>query len=115
MRNPFTILSKLFKKGLAAILLSALAIFACVYNVLFFVYRLVAVVLSAIGASMVAVDCYKYGFTAERGLIFLALGFAIALRYLLPLLVPVMQRWLADLKDYIHAPVIVKSPVRYTI
>lgn len=115
MKNPFIILYKLLKKGVALILLSVLTVFFYAYSVMCFFYRLIAMVFAVIGTALTAVDCYMYGFTAERLLVFVTLMVAVALRYLLPLLVPVMQRWNEDLQEYIYAPLIVRSPVRYTI
>ena len=115
MRKLFAIFYKLLKKGIALILLTALTMFSYAFNILFCCYRLLAVTFAVIGTALTAVDCYKYGFTAERFLVFVTLMLAVALRYLLPLLIPVMQRWHEDLKDYIYAPLTVRPPVRYTI
>lgn len=115
MRHPFIIIEKLIKKGIALVLLSALTVFYYMFTIALFCYRLLAVTFAAIGTVMTVVDCYKYGFTAERGLVLLFLLVAVALRYTLPLLVPIMQSWLEDLKDYVEAPLTVRSPVRYTI
>lgn len=115
MRNPFAIIYKLVKKGFALVLLSLLTTFSYVYNIVFFFYRLIAVGFAAVGTVMVGFDVYKYGFTGERGLILLFLMGMVAVRYLMPLLIPVMQRWIEDLTDYIYEPLFVRSPVRYTI
>lgn len=115
MKNPFTILAKLFGKSIALILLSALSIFSWVFNIVFFVYRLVAVAFAAIGTSINVVDCYQEGLNTERALIFLILLGVVALRYLMPMFVPVMQQWHNNLNAYISAPLAYKPPVRYTI
>lgn len=115
MRHLFVITNKLFKKGIALILLSALTTFSFVFNFAFFFYRLVAVTFAAVGTAITAVDCYKYGFTADRGVSFLILFVMVALRYLLPLLSRAMQQWNEGLRGYVFAPMSFRPPVRYTI
>lgn len=115
MRHLFAVINKLFKKGIALILLSALTIFSFAFNFAFFFYRLVAVAFAAVGTAITAVDCYKYGFTADRGVSFLILLTMVALRYMLPLLGRAMQQWNDGLKDYVFTPLSIRPPVRYTI
>lgn len=115
MINLFVIFKKLLQKAIALIVWIALTAFYYTFNILFFFYRKVAVVLSVIGLVMTAVDWHVYGFEREYVFDILFLSFAIVLRFLLPLLVPVMQRWLDQLMACIHSPLTVRPPVRYTI
>lgn len=115
MMKLFIILTSLLKKGVALMLLSALTIFSRAFNVIYFVYRMIADVFALIGTFLIAADWISSGFTAEIGYSILSLVCIVALRFLLPLLVPVMQRWEENLSDYIHEPMHYASPVRYTI
>lgn len=115
MRNVFVVPSKLVCKGVALMVLPILTAFTYVYSLMVFLYRIVAAFCGTIGVCIVAVDCYQHGMSGERGVIILFLAIAFALRYLLPMLTPVMQCWQQDLLRYVYAPLITRPPVRYTI
>ena len=115
MRNLFVIFNKLLKKGIAVILLTGLSIFFYAFHILFFVFRLLAVPFAVIGTVMTFVDGYLDGFTAQSVYDLVFLWSAVVVRFLLPLMVPVVHHWQNKLKGYICAPLCVRSPVRYTI
>lgn len=115
MRNPFTILTKLVQKAIALVVLAALTAFSFIFNALFFIYRLVAVFLACAFTVAVLVNWYSHGVNLEGVLILLGSALAVALRYLLPLLVPFIQHWQSELVDFVFAPLFIRPPVRYTI
>lgn len=115
MKKLFTLFKGLIGKGLALILLAALTVFSIVFNVTYLIYRLLADVIAIIGTVLIGAECFTTGFTVEIGYAIASVVAIMALRFTLPLLVPIMKQWSKDLKNYIHAPIFKAPPVRYTI
>lgn len=115
MSKMFAIISKLIKKAIAVVLLTGLLIAYYAFHILFFVVRLLAVPFAIIGTVMTFVDGYLDGFTFQGLCDLVFLWFVVAVRFLLPLMVPVVQRWRKELQGCILAPLYIRPRVRYTI
>ena len=111
------IIAKLVFKGVALILLSVLTIFNCIFKIVIVVFNIASIPLAVIGTIMFAFDCFTGSFTMDTVYIALVSIVLVALRYLLPLLMPVLDKSAFSLKNYVSAPLRmkVKSPVRYTM
>ena len=120
MKSVPIIFAKLLAKGAALFMLSALTIFNCIFKVFLVVYHLISVALSLICVGIAAFDYFTGGWT-EQSTYALLLGIVIvALRFVMPMMLPVLQNTADHLKDFVFAPIHihytkVKSPVRYTM
>lgn len=120
MKSVPIIFIKLLSKGAALFTLSALTIFNCIFKVVLVVYHLISIPLALICAGMAAFDCFAGGWT-EQSTYTLLVGIAIvALRFVMPLMLPPLQNTADILKDFVLAPIHtnytkVKPPVRYTM
>ena len=115
MISTFKIFKKLIGKVFALIAWIALTAFYYTFNILSFFYRKIVVFLAVVGLVMTAVDWHMYGFHREYVSDILLLSSAIVLRFLLPLLSSSMQHWMGKLMACIRSPLVIRSPVRYTI
>lgn len=117
MKTVSIVISKLLAKVAALFTLSVLTIFASIFKVALFLYRIVAIPFAIIGTLMAAYDFFFGTFTADSASIILFSVILVALHYTLPLLKPVLDFTNGKLQGFISAPLYmrVKPPVRYTM
>ena len=115
MKYTTYILKKLFIKVVVLIVLSVLTVFNFVFNIFMVFYRLLAVPVAAFILLAMLINYIDVGFDPAQ-LFFVAIGIGlVGLKYVLPTLFPVLNHWTALLKMQLFAPVIVKSPVKFTM
>ena len=115
MKTTVYIFKKLFLKVVALIVLSLLTVFNFAFNIFMVFYRLLAVPVAAFILLAMLVNYIDVGFNPAQ-FFFVVIGIAlVGLKYILPTLFPVLNHWTALLKMHLCAPVIVKSPVKFTM
>lgn len=114
MKTIVLIIGKLLLKVVALIVLPFLIFIHFLYNITGFVIRHAALGVAVIAGLIGAYDCYKYGFSMESGWYILACIVCSAIYFFLPMLPIALIMLKHKLSDILYAPLIVRSPVKYT-
>ena len=115
MKSTMYILKKLFMKVVALIVLSVLTVFNFVFNILMMFFRLLAVPAATFILLAMLINYIDVGFDPAQ-LLFVGIGISlVGLKYILPALSPILDHWITFLKMVLFAPLIVRSPVKFTM
>ena len=115
MKSTVYILKKLILKLVSLIALSILSLFQFIFSIFMIFYRLLAVPVAVFIFVAMLINYIDVGFDPAQ-LFFIIIGIGlVGLKYVLPTLFPILNHWNALLKMHLFAPVIVKSPVKFTM
>ena len=115
MKTAMYVTKKLIMKVVTLVALSVLALFTFIFNFLMAFYRLIAVPAAAILLIAVVINYFDVGFASEQ-LFFLAMSvFLVGLKYVLPAFSPVLEYAIDSMKFSLFTPILVKSPVKFTM
>lgn len=107
--------SKIIAKIMAAFTFVALTVFIPVFKIAAAVYRFAAVPAALAGTTVTAYFCYTNGFSAENTYAFVGIALAVAVYFMLPVIITSLYNVKDVMKDYLMTPIFIKSPVRYTM
>ena len=110
------IAKKIVSKAVAFLSFSLLSVFKFVFIIFSAIYRFLSIPLSAMGVFLAGYELFT-GKLPVFTAVYLILVFTaiFAARFLLPHITSALNRIITSLKEYILAPIIVTSPVRYTL
>lgn len=111
----FNFISKVICKVIVLFSLVALTLFNSVLKVAFFIFGLLSVPVSTIVLIAGIVLSFKEGFSKDIFTLFSVSVILVSLKYLLPLLPKSLDMVKFNMKEYLYEPIIVRSPVKYTI
>lgn len=115
MKSTVYIIKKLFMKVIALIVLSVLSVFNFIFHIFMVFYHLLAVPVAAFLILAMLINYIDVGFDPAQ-LLFVGVGLSVVgLKYILPILSPILEHWITFLKLYLLAPLIVRSPVKFTM
>ncbi len=111
----FDIIKKVVLKFLVLFTLIILTLFNSILKVSIFVFGIAAIPIGT-GLSIIAIiiGCME-GFGSESMLLFGIAAVLIGLKYLFPIIPKSLDIVKFTLKEYLYEPIIVRSPVKYTI
>ena len=104
----------LFKAVLTTVFIPFL-VFLAFFKAFSWLYRLVAVYISALVAVIALYFCFTKDFSGDFVMVLAGCGMAIGLHFLLPVVVSLLDDLKYSMKTLIQTPVIVRSPVKYTL
>ena len=116
LRLGFRILRRTIKKMAAMFAFMILAVLSVLFNLACFAYHLAAVPLTLLVFGIAGFAAYENGFDQET--VFWILGgiTAVALYFVLPYVSSVITSFKESAQDYfLTTPIIVRSPVRFTL
>lgn len=111
----FDIIGKIILKVIILISLIVLTLFNSILKVATFIFGLLSVPAATIILIVGIVMCFTEGFGADMLMLFSAAAILVGLKYLLPLLPESLDTMKYNLKESLYEPLVVRSPVKYTI
>lgn len=111
----FNIIGKIFLKVVILISLIALTLFNSILKVATFLFGLLSVPLATVSLVAGIVMSFTEGFSANILFLFGMAAILVGLKYLLPLLPESLDTVKFTLKERLYEPLVVRSPVKYTI
>lgn len=115
MKKVIKVVKELVLRAAALVILSALTIFNGALKFFTFIFRFVAIPAVVIGLLITAVTYFDNGYSTSLLLqlvSFLGVG---VLYYVLPIFPPAIDRTELRMKNYIFSPLVVRSPVKFTL
>ena len=115
MKKLFNITKAIILRGIVLVLLSTLTVFKIALKTVTFSVRFVALPVVLFGLLVTVVTYFDNGYSSA---ILSSLGMLVgitALYYLLPLFPQLLGRAQLRMKNYVFSPIIVRSPVKFTL
>lgn len=109
------IIGKLFLKAITFITLVTLTLVNSILKVAFFLIGMLSVPVATVVALVACVMMFIDGFNMSIAALFGTALVLISLKYLLPLIPRGLDSVKFMLNDYLQEPVIIRSPVKYTL
>lgn len=107
--------SKILMKLLTLIGLILLTVFTAAFRVALFAFRFVAMPIAVVAAIIAGYFYFSSGFTIDLAWIIGGAISAVAMYFLLPFVPPMLDDMKESMKYYFAEPLIVRSPVKYTM
>lgn len=115
MKRTISIVGKVFAKAVALIVLSVITIFAGVFKVFRLIYRFTATPIAIVGIFIVGYSCVVEGVSTNNIVAIACFVLMVVIQYLLTPIATVIENCRTSLKNFVYAPLTIKSPVRYTL
>lgn len=115
MRSAAKLILKVLLKSISAVLLVPMTIVLALFKVLAGIYRLVVLPGSLLIVGMAAYFCYTNGFSADFFRAFLVSGLGLLVYFVLPVILPFLDNMKDAMNHFIKTPIIIRSPVKYTM
>ena len=115
MKKLFNITKAIILRSVVLVLLSTLTVFKIALKIFTFIFRFVALPVIMFGLLITAVTFFDNGYSSA---ILSSLGMLVgitALYYLLPLFPQVLAHAQLRMKNYVFSPILVRSPVKFTL
>ena len=114
LTGPQIVLRYLYRL-IAALILVPFTVLITLFKIAAYIYRFVAIPCSIIVSSIAMYFCLTNGISADYVIPIIGSGIAVAIHFLLPVMIPFLEDLQFSLKYYVVTPVIVRSRLKFTI
>ena len=115
MKKVIKVVKELVLRAAALVILSALTIFNGALKFFTFIFRFVAIPAVVVGMLITVVTFFDNGYSTALLTQTIAFLSIVVLYYVLPFVPQAIDRTELRMKNYIFSPLIVRSPVKFTL